>query len=328
MISSFLGTRSGWQGVLWTLVLGLSGCEGCTPLPSAEDAGADAGRPSGFDAGTLADSGLADSGFADSGFADSGFADSGFADSGFADSGFADSGFADSGFADSGFADSGFADSGFADSGFVDAGFVDAGFTDSGIRARCDSAEECSEDQACSEFVATPAEDDFFAQCRAADANQASLLEKCSTSSSCESQFCASRAKVCSEACQVDPDCGSAGRCTAYPLLTPSGQSSFEKLCVVGCERNTDCPSDRFCTYNGNPLTQTYDAICEEAVGDSALLSPCAVDAECQSGLCVLDVCSAPCVQNADCPGGTCIEFVLAEPTGSGDVSAKFCQSS
>ncbi|MCP4500025.1 MAG: hypothetical protein GY822_08700 [Deltaproteobacteria bacterium] len=124
----------------------------------------------------------------------------------------------------------------------------------------------------------------------------------------------------------LDEDCGVLGVCTAYSLQTSTGNSTSEPVCVLSCERESDCPEGRHCTYNGNPLSNVFDRICEEAVGANLLLSSCSIDAECQSGLCVLDVCSAPCVENVDCPGGTCEAFSLAAPLGAPDLSERFCQ--
>mgnify|MGYP000043869156 FL=1 len=228
-------------------------------------------------------------------------------------------------------------DAGATDAGIQDAGepdVVDAGEFDAGVDAgmpvedagptACTRSDDCAVDEACSLLVEADTEDDYTGECQALDVGGLARFEKCAMSSACESQLCIPRAQVCGDICVDDSDCGGEV-CTAYPLGTTSGQSSFEPLCVVGCERQADCDEGRYCTYNGNPLKNAYDAICEAAVGAGAYLAQCNVDEDCASGMCINNICSAPCALESDCPAGQCDFFNLENPLG-GTSQLGFCQ--
>lgn len=293
-------------GLFFLLAVPVVGaCDGCgfgAPdggPPSPTDGGANALVDAGFDAGP-SDAGI-DAGPRDAGF-DAGPSDAGF---------------------DAGPQDAGF-DAGPSDAGF-DAGPLDAGLPDAGA---CLSTQDCASPLVCSELrdVGTTVEP----WCRAPQAGDP-LLSVCAAGATCASKLCVPRARVCSEACELSArDCG-AGVCTAYPFAFDVGDTpTWIGVCAAGCAADDDCPDGRLCTYNGNPLTNAFDRVCEEPDGAKVFGAVCGADNECESGLCLASqtTCTTPCEGAADCaaPLATCDDVTVATPDGQGNTLLRMCR--
>src|SRR5690606_23580267 len=123
------------------------------------------------------------------------------------------------------------------------------------------------------------------------------------------------------------------GACTAYPFAPDSGGATWLGICAAACASDEDCPSGRVCTYNGNPLTNAFDAICERPAGPGELGADCDEAAECVSGLCLADRCSRVCEDASDCTGGVsgngmtaCEDVEVFDPAGTGSAFLRLCR--
>lgn len=295
------------------------GCEGCplfAPAPECVEAAdcAEEGAicedgvclaPGDLDAGAIAD----DAGPVDAGTVDAGRIDAGVTDAGAADAGI----------------DGGLDDAGHEfDAGGVDAGEKDAGPFDAGPdELQCLSSRDCDFDRLCSDLRDEGSE--VVPYCRGEGAGTGVLGDLCVGGGDCASGLCTPRGKVCSEACEdADLDCGAQMACTAYPFGATDG-FNYLSVCVLSCASDADCPTDRFCTYNGNPHTNVFDSVCEEAAGSGGLGDPCASATDCASGLCLSEGCTRACVDSSDCSGGAsanpmnaCVDVTVADPNETG----------
>ena len=314
---------------LWLLLsafLALAlGCDGCD-RPCATDADCASGQrceegrcvaaaalPS--DASDLLDSGPPSTGEPDAGTADAGPADAGRAG-----------------------ADAGELDAG---SQTADAGELDAGSTTDGGRLAVDAGEiACTSSRDCdaTERICAELRDEGSAvtpYCAAPGEGPDPLGVSCESGLACETGLCIPRAQSCGVACEdAALDCASGQACTAYPFGTQAGAFSFIGVCVNACTNDDSCQSGRVCTYNGNPLSNVFDAVCEVPLGPLQLGASCSEDADCESGLCLSEGCSRVCESSNDCAQGapgntmtTCRDVLVGAPTGAGpDVSLRLCR--
>lgn len=301
------------------------GCEGCplfAPVPecNADEDCPEEGAicedgvclaPGDLDAGALEpDAGVTDSGPRDAGEVDSGIVDAGVFDAGEPE--------------DAGVVDAGLPDAGSVDAGAVDAGEKDAGPFDAGPEEReCLSSRDCDFDRLCSDL--RDEGNEVVPYCRGEAAGNGLIGDLCVAQGDCLSGFCTPRGKVCSEACEdAEIDCGVGTACTAYPFGATDG-FNYLSVCVLACDRDADCPAERFCTYNGNPSTNVFDSVCEEAAGPGGLGDPCNAATDCASGLCLAEGCTRACVDANDCVGGAignpmnaCVDVTVADPNDTG----------
>lgn len=314
---------------LFAAAFGLLGCDGCTPPLIGGDAGGDGdgGLPSCDDDGdcvggrvcrqracVLADAGASD--------------DAGAFDAGLDDAGTPDAGLDDAGAFDAGLDDAGAFDAGPDDAGLDDAGASDAGTSDAGP---CRSSRECPSDLVCADLRDEGAQVTPYCNAPSRDPNDADLAEACAEGSDCDTGLCLPRAEVCSVACEDTAlDCPAGATCTAYPFGL---SSTWIGVCADACADDSGCAAPRVCTYNGNPLTNAFDAICEVPAGAGDLGAACATSEDCISGLCVPEGCSRVCDGDEDCAGGapgnalsTCRQTTVATPLEDGTTTLLMCR--
>ncbi len=136
------------------------------------------------------------------------------------------------------------------------------------------------------------------------------------------------RDQICSEACELDLSCGDGLTCTAYPFGVEGGAATFLGVCAESCADDGDCDAQRVCTYNGDPLSNRFDAVCETAQGAGELGAACVDSGDCVTGLCTPSGCTRVCNSVDDC-GGTlpsCASLLVAAPNGSGTATLSVCQ--
>ncbi len=154
------------------------------------------------------------------------------------------------------------------------------------------------------------------------------LGEICDDASQCTSGTCsvvdaASATTVCTQACENDGGCPTAGFRCESGLCTPGPRGALLDPCrdESDCIRTATCVGDPGATYCTIDCETDEDcgasARCDAASTPSrcvATLSPagatCSDDSACASGACVEAVCAVPCDPRAPCaPGLVCLRF-------------------
>ncbi len=173
-----------------------------------------------------------------------------------------------------------------------------------------------------------------FCQDANVDPNQptglSGLGEDCSEDPDCSSNLCVQdgQTRYCSVACsdgQGEP-CGGGFYCKSDLCVRGSQQA------VGGpCSSNDDCTgdlrcageTDRWCTTGCSNASPCQEGFTCESIQGTLLCTPeksilgalCQAQDDCQSSLCVQDMCASPCQGNSQCPGG--FECVQAGPQDS-----------
>lgn len=146
----------------------------------------------------------------------------------------------------------------------------------------------------------------------------AAASEPCAHHLECASGFCLPRG-LCFGACTSDDHCTGDESCEQDALGLPSlPEGGSSQTCLtpeVPCMRNSDCPRQGTACIPGPSLQNpgTVALRCAPQVGPGEAGWACRQDAECQTGVCMLQEgeevgsCWASCGDDADCPdGGRC----------------------
>jgi len=79
-------------------------------------------------------------------------------------------------------------------------------------------------------------------------------------------------------------------------------------MCIDSCADDADCSGTTCRWYQPEP--ESYRSTCEGPLGSFGAGAACVEGAQCTSGLCVNDVCTALCSSTADCGSGNVCAFV------------------
>lgn len=106
---------------------------------------------------------------------------------------------------------------------------------------------------------------------------------------------------VCAPTCQNHVDCGDGYRCEEGGQCIRV-ESNIGDVCIreIDCGPGQTCALDNVDRNDDGYLAGT----CELQAAGAALASPCDSDADCQTGLCTIGLCSELCGQANDCPPG------------------------
>lgn len=162
---------------------------------------------------------------------------------------------------------------------------------------QCTSTDDCADGtRVCGDIrtnATTMAQEGF---CTFPNVGQQQLGTACTQDSQCREDIClAGLSDECSVICDKDSDCAATQGCTTF------GDLNF---CNTTCQDNADCGS-RYCSINGDDLTDQVDQICIAAVGAGDIGADCATGAECLTGLCLNTWIynGTTCTDDAQCAG-------------------------
>ena len=149
--------------------------------------------------------------------------------------------------------------------------------------------------------------------------------DACQFGADCESGICING--VCAEGCGSDADCEDGFSCDELVVGLENGGTETVRACVrdVPCTANSDCSDPDVCVVDRSGAT--IDLTCDDPVGGGDVGDACTGDADCASGLCLDDACSAPCDTSNDCAAdGAFVCEIQSVPTdGGGDADLTVC---
>ncbi len=163
----------------------------------------------------------------------------------------------------------------------------------------CTSTDDCTDGtRVCGQLRNNAGTGMQEAICRFPNAGGQQLGTTCTQGNQCRENIClAALSAECTVVCDKDADCGTAQGCTTF------GDLNF---CNTVCSDNTDCGApNRYCTINGDVLTNEVDQVCTLPVGASDLGAICVNGGECLTGLCLrtLTYNGTGCTADTDCAG-------------------------
>lgn len=149
----------------------------------------------------------------------------------------------------------------------------------------------------------------------------------CQEDEECKSGMCmqfSDGAPICFGGCQTDADCVEDAVCGAISVNIPAlGDYISIPACVhapVECNGDGDCPQDQVCLpVRNEEVPGTLSTVCGGAQGGTKTAGQiCAVDEECESGICFellekgISICWSTCQADDDCPVGLfCYESIV-----------------
>jgi hypothetical protein len=156
-------------------------------------------------------------------------------------------------------------------------------------------------------------------------ANGRRCVATCGSSSDCPTRFTCydySGAKLCLNA-RLFTGAGSDTFTLPAGAACTSGaqcRSSYcSQVCIESCAHNSDCPASN-CNYV--PFGVDARAMCDAPLGVGAAGAACLDGGDCQTGLCVDDVCVALCDSTARCAFGSTCTAVDASQCASGTLTS------
>ncbi|GEM_PF-2849024 len=145
--------------------------------------------------------------------------------------------------------------------------------------------------------------------------------DACTDGSQCASGVCLNEA--CADLCAQEADCPAGFTCTSQSVQTANGSVDISACTkeVTPCLATADCPNGLVCVYN---LNDGFE--CQMPTGNGDVGDACAMNTDCQSNLCVDNLCSAPCQRPSDCStDGSFICVSKPITTVNGTVDANVC---
>lgn len=169
----------------------------------------------------------------------------------------------------------------------------------------CTAPDECEDGRTC--VVRNVGDDDVQTLClQPGDGD--GLGDACDEAADCANNLCLNewRAEVCSHPCADDEDCADGYTCETRALR--GTEVSERTVCVppepTTCVTNDDCDRDQRCSVvvgrDGDALVR----ICIDPVGPGDAGDDCDDDADCDTGICLGEACTALCRDEADCADG------------------------
>lgn len=184
----------------------------------------------------------------------------------------------------------------------------------------CDSNTDCTDPDVCVFDLATGE-----GTCGpAAGAGQTG--DACTMGSDCASGLCIDG--LCADPCAGEEDCPAGYTCEATEVDLSGGETATIDVCVpetTTCNANGDCADPDVCVIDRSG--DEVDLSCDPPVGGGVVGDPCAMDDECESNLCLDDLCTAPCETSNDCAtDGSFICEIETVSTGGGSDDVSVCK--